>query len=225
MTAIARSCFGLAALLCLLGCGGATSRDQDTPGSGGASEVGGGATTSGGRNEGAGGGAGDNPGAAGAEPGFLQDCWGECAIWASATTGLSWSDPPGEDMVWSDALWYCDLLDIDGFSDWRLPTIGELRTIILGCSATATGGACGVTDDCLAATCHNATSCAGCTEYGGPNEGWYLAEELTPLPWYVGMVHSASEVEGEAGHTWGVNFETGHVYSGGTGHALVRCVR
>ena len=46
-------------------------------------------------------------------------------------TGLEWQDDIlGETVRWQEAIDYCEALDLDGHSDWRLPNINELKTII-----------------------------------------------------------------------------------------------
>lgn len=163
---------------------------------------------------------------AGVTTDFYFQCYGECSTWTDDSTGLTWTDPPGEDLVWTDALCFCDSLEADGMSDWRLPSIGELRTLITGCTATTTGGECGVTDDCLRSTCFDEDLCGGCEEGAGPMDGWYLPDGLGPHLIEVGLLFSASEIEDEEGRHWGVDFLTGAVFLGNTGgHAFVRCVR
>ena len=45
-------------------------------------------------------------------------------------TGLTWQRvPPFEEYEWDDAKAYCKNLRLAGFSDWRLPTEGELEGI------------------------------------------------------------------------------------------------
>ena len=50
--------------------------------------------------------------------------------WRDPKTGLEWQcDSPGE-MTWQAALEYADLLSLDGKSDWRLPTVSDLETLL-----------------------------------------------------------------------------------------------
>ena len=63
-------------------------------------------------------------------------------IWASllfgasktdSTTGLMWqdnSDAKSLELNWNDAIEYCQELTLDGYSDWRLPSIKELQTLV-----------------------------------------------------------------------------------------------
>jgi hypothetical protein len=81
-------------------------------------------------------------------------------------------------MSCGDAIEYCAVLDLGGRTDWRLPSIGELRSLVRGCAAIENGGACGVTDACLGIECWDQI-CYGCGESGGPGaDGCYWDPEL-----------------------------------------------
>jgi len=49
-------------------------------------------------------------------------------IWEDSETGLIWTvEDSGGDINWSQAKNYCDSLTLGGHTDWRLPTIDELK--------------------------------------------------------------------------------------------------
>ena len=77
--------------------------------------------------------------------------------------GYTWSPPSSEGMEWDDAVSYCDNLAACGYSDWHLPTISELRTLVKNCKRTKAGGSCGVTDSCLSYDCWS-DECYGCDD-------------------------------------------------------------
>lgn len=56
--------------------------------------------------------------------------------WTDPETKLVWS-PETEKMSWGEAKTYCEALKLDGKSDWRLPTIQELRRSV--CKVTGYG--------------------------------------------------------------------------------------
>jgi len=45
-------------------------------------------------------------------------------------TGLTWQTIEVRPLKWAQALAYCEQLDLGGFTDWRLPTIKELSTLV-----------------------------------------------------------------------------------------------
>jgi len=51
-----------------------------------------------------------------------------------STNNLMWQDnvavTSGITYTWADAIAYCENLDLAGFTDWRLPSINELRSIV-----------------------------------------------------------------------------------------------
>lgn len=79
--------------------------------------------------------------------------------------------------AWQDARDYCKTLELGGFDDWHLPTISELRSLIRGCEATETDGACGIDDNCLSVYCWT-KECEGCSYLEGPANGYYWPIEL-----------------------------------------------
>jgi Protein of unknown function (DUF1566) len=139
---------------------------------------------------------------------------------------LEWQNPPGEDeMEWNQAVSYCESLDLDGHTDWRLPSVSELRSLIRGCPANMTGGACGVTDDCVEDSCWSGICDADCQSSEGPGtDGCYWDSTLSgSCRWYWTSSSFNNEIGGFA---WFVNFNTGFVgYYGRLDTHPARCVR
>ncbi len=54
-------------------------------------------------------------------------------IWEDSETGLIWTvEDSGSDSNWSQAKNYCDSLTLGGHTDWRLPTLDELKGLYDG---------------------------------------------------------------------------------------------
>ena len=50
--------------------------------------------------------------------------------WSDPSTGLMWAAKDnGSDITWGKAMKYCQALSLGGYSDFRLPTVGELEGI------------------------------------------------------------------------------------------------
>jgi Protein of unknown function (DUF1566) len=139
-----------------------------------------------------------------------------------ALTDLMWQvEPTGDYMYWDDAVDHCEGLSFAGYSDWRLPTISELRTLIRGCSAIETGGSCGVTDICLDESCQD-SSC-DCFSREGPAVGCYWPAEINGECFY----HWSSSAVADLDHyAWRVGFVGATLNSGYVnGTDIARCVR
>jgi len=149
------------------------------------------------------------------------------SVWTDPNTGYMWQNGAtvGENYYeWDFAEIYCAGLTWDGYSDWRLPDIDQLRSLIRGCTDTETGGACGVTDGCLDASCWD-DACEGCSGSGPGPDGAFWPSEISGNNnhWYW----SSSAVANAGGDAWNVGFGSGNVNSayGGVPSYNARCIR
>ena len=131
------------------------------------------------------------------------------------STGLMWSPRSVDSMDWYYAMDYCDNLSLFGYNDWHLPTISELRTLILNCPNTETGGECRVTDTCL--ECYN-DACDGCYEYSDSGK-YSKLDDWRPL-W------SSTPQSDDADFAWVVYFRDARMRESDKSlDYFVRCVR
>lgn len=145
----------------------------------------------------------------------------ECFL--DAENGLAWElVPMGGNPNVADALGYCDSLTLLGAGGWRVPTVDELRSLMLGCADTQTGGACGLTEDCATADCRD-DACDGCidTPGGGPAAGCYWNPNLQGQ---CGGYWSSTSAGG--GFGWIVDYADGTIRQRDAAlpAGLVRCV-
>ena len=145
------------------------------------------------------------------------------------STGIMWQGRPAEDWIlWADAVDRCEDLILEGYSDWRLPTINELRTLIVGCPGTVTGGTCQVVGGC-GDECYS-SDCDGCGVYQGPGPGGCFMDAV----WGDSCAHhwsSSTYIGGSmfspTTQAWYVEFDMGWIWSGNVNdhHMVARCVR
>ena len=152
-----------------------------------------------------------------------DDAVGE--TWTDETTGLTWIYEP-EDIgdFPEDAIVFCDHLKVNGFNDWRLPSISELRTLVRGCEQLEPGGLCQVTDECLEYSCWD-TNCHICEPEFGPNNGCYNGTELGGV---CGVYCSSSPVLDSGVGYWVIDFWMAHLqnaFYADQSPLYARCVR
>ena len=143
---------------------------------------------------------------------------GGAGTWTDPTSGLTWQvEPLGKKMKWAAAKGYCDTLVLGGYTDWRVPTVGELRSLIRGCARTEPGGRCNIHENRSLKKSSKKRSCRGCDSGEGPAGGCYWSDHL------LGECDSywtTSIVEDDAEWTWEVYFKRGsvtfkHIFVGG----------
>ena len=69
---------------------------------------------------------------------FSMSAWGAFTeatvsgkvIVTDTVTGLIWTKEYSGTVIWQNALAYCENLSYAGYTDWRLPNIDELKTLI-----------------------------------------------------------------------------------------------
>ena len=152
-------------------------------------------------------------------------------VWRDETTGLSWQGLPASTALsWGAADAYCSELVLDASDDWRLPDIGELRSIVQGCDSGGTSEQpCAVTSACTSwSGCFEYGECGGCNAQSGPGEaGFYLPSALRKGAGFVGEEWSTSRVISATTQEqrWTVVFKDGSVsFLPEDSTAEVRCV-
>lgn len=147
-------------------------------------------------------------------------------IWSDPTTGLSWMiDPAPAYHGWESAKATCNSVVQGGHDDWRLPDIGELRSLIRGCPSTASGSStCNVEPGgCLNLDCIDEEQCSSCLPNDGPADGIYWPQELNGnAVWYW----SSTTVGDSSDLAWNVCFENAFVSTRDKlNQVRIRCVR
>ena len=133
-----------------------------------------------------------------------------------SSSGLIWSARSSSSYTWSNAVSYCDNLTEGGYSDWHLPNINELRTLIKNCAGSQTGGSCAVQDpSCLSSSCYS-SSCY--CSYMENNGGYY--SKLGDTGWFC-----SSSITDFDDFAWLVDFSSGDVNGRIKVFCHVRCVR
>ncbi|MBO4699527.1 DUF1566 domain-containing protein [bacterium] len=154
---------------------------------------------------------------------FIVGCGGGSSndenndITCTVVADKTWTDIAESMMTWEEAKDYCSNLTACGYSDWHLPTISELRSLIQNCPATQTGGECGVTDSCLSWSDCRDSACLGCDS---DSSGKY--SKLGDTGWFL----SSSVPSEYSEFAWRVGFDRGRVSHYRKSYdSYVRCVR
>ena len=123
-----------------------------------------------------------------------------------------------------EALDYCEGLELDGATDWELPSIDLLRTLVRGCpNTTWPDGICAVAENqCLLLSCFD-ISCA-CEFLEGPSNGCYwpidMLGDCSLFTW------SSSEVEDVETKEWISIYSSASIsYISLSNYGVVRCIR
>lgn len=124
---------------------------------------------------------------------------------------------------------HCDDLDLGGQTDWRVPSISELRSLVRVCPGTVTEGSCNVSDLCLSLVqCFDVYDCQKtCNAWGGPGvNGCYWPEDLEgecDIYWSSSI---PTDFPAQPPVYWTVRFADGDiVFNDVTTEKHVRCVR
>ena len=135
-----------------------------------------------------------------------------------SSSGLTWSTRATTTYTWQNAVNYCSSYSEGGLSGWHLPTITELRTLILNCPSTMPTGSCAVKDPgCLSSSCWTSATCAACSQ---DSSGGHSKFGETGFFW------SSSTSSGYTDYAWGVGFYYGYVNGNVKASDYnVRCVR
>ncbi len=151
------------------------------------------------------------------------DCDGT-GLWYDSSSGLCWQESNRKlRLDWQSAINHCDTLSLGSYSDWRMPEIQELTSLIRGCESRN----CEVTDpDCLSDICIDGPNCDYCNDLEGPGlRGCYWDAALSGS---CDVTHfwSSSTAASRSDLAWYVYFDNGEVHRGGKDNIrLVRCVR
>ena len=133
-------------------------------------------------------------------------------IETKSSGNLHWSNEAPNKMGWNDATNYCKNLNDGGHSDWRLPNIDELRTLIQNHPNTQTGGSCPISEKLGKLAWSDRTSdCDGRNSSNLRNTNWFWSSSVT---------------SGDSNGRWVVGFGSGSVGRNHVnGNSGVRCVR
>lgn len=129
---------------------------------------------------------------------------------------------------------FCSSLDWAGYTDWRLPTIDELRTVVKGYKDIEPGGRCRVGEGCLLKVClyqgqksQDDYPCSNKEEtelLQGPGPDGCFFDDV----WreYCGPYWSSTAIEGASGSIFALDFSDPSIYAeNNIASAFARCVR
>lgn len=116
-----------------------------------------------------------------------------------SSIGYIWSSKSKDPKSQYNAGEYCGMISEGGYTDWRLPTISELRTLVQHCPPMETGGTCEVTDLCTGISCWE----ENCTHGYCPSEWAGKYSKLGD----IGRLWSSTSKGGAWDYFWFMDFE------------------
>lgn len=156
--------------------------------------------------------------------------WQRCIAfpYTDPESGLTWSLKSSDAKNWNDAKSYCENLTEGGYSDWRLPSINDLRNLIQNCPKTVLSGSCAVRDpDCLERSCDNPDDSEDCACDGGPNGEYTKFAKYSKLGIEDERLWSSSLRADDTKYAWYVEFYLALIRYNDIQYPVfqVRCVR
>lgn len=165
---------------------------------------------------------GTHPGSGIAAPRSVPPPGLEGVVWYDGEGDLAWV-ASADGRVYDSAVAareYCESLTLAGQEDWRLPSPDELRSLIVACRLTQTGGACPLTSE---APGEWGSACRGC---GAEVECHWPRGLEGPCGWYWAW---SPKEDGSGDYGTAVNFDTAEVkrtaHANGYNRLRARCVR
>ncbi|HSW59987.1 MAG TPA: DUF1566 domain-containing protein [bacterium] len=128
-----------------------------------------------------------------------------------------WSELSPEPLWYFESVMYCENLEEGGFTNWRLPRISELRSLVKDCPELEPGGKCEISSESLSGECHNNCSCYEINN--DQNKSYSKIGDVIPL-W------SFSFDPENTYNVWFIDFENGYLDQMEKDQKLkFRCVR
>lgn len=137
-------------------------------------------------------------------------------------------------MNYGQAITFCENLEYAAFTDWRVATIDEMRTIVAGYSSISSGGKCKITESCATLSCSQTGGEDSCNNNDadpaeGPGKGGCFWGDAWGEK-YCDEYWSATDVRsGDDSMTWLIDFNSpaimSRVKANTTALSYVRCVR
>ena len=146
------------------------------------------------------------------------------AIYFDSDSGLTWQVVVGSASSFLGSQLYCDGLQAAGSSDWRLPTIEDLRSLTRGCPELALTGTCNLSSGgCESMSCRDAACIEFCS--GEEPDGachWPMDVDGSCT---AGAYWSSTSVADQAGDRWTIDLASGGLrFEAEHENALARCV-
>ena len=145
--------------------------------------------------------------------GTINECQSN-RIWQKGTAGKK---------TWNDAVAYCENLNFSSHTNWTLPGINLLRSLIVGCPATQSDGSCKVIDGCGTGCSGAEDVCKdGCALNEGPSNDCYMDSVFDGK---CDAYWSSSVDASNTSRAWRLHFDHGSMYPDQKyGEYQVRCV-